>query len=258
MEKEPTMDELLEGFGIDPATVESSETDPPDPKTEADPPETDPPETDPPETDPPEVDPPAEPKPEPEADKAQQAFIYLRQQNQSFKNTLKGVAEILGIDPKASEADMIAALQAKVVEGQAQNANVPVEMLQRLQTLEAKNAEIERSERERVTLLGLQQVKTQFGLEDKDLTKFTQDLIAAGMNPLEADVNLIDTYKSMHFEDLMQKAIADAVAKEQARSAKAASTSSTPDPKRGDPGSGDGKITTQTQLNAWLDTQVKK
>ena len=253
MENEPTMDELLEGFGIDPATVESSETDPPDPKTE----------TDPPETDPPEVDPPAEPKPEPEAelpehDKAQQAFIYLRQQNQSFKNTLKGVAEILGIDPKAGEADMIAALQAKVVEGQAQNANVPVEMLQRLQTLEAKNAEIERSERERVTLLGLQQVKTQFGLEDKDLTKFTQDLIAAGMNPLEADVNLIDTYKSMHFEDLMQKAIADAVAKEQARSAKAASTSSTPDPKRGDPGSGDGKITTQTQLNAWLDTQVKK
>lgn len=257
MENEPTMDDLLEGFGIDPATVESSETDPPDP------PETDPPETDPPETDPPEIDPPAEPKPEPkaelpESDKAQQAFIYLRQQNQSFKNTLKGVAEILGIDPKASEADMIAALQAKVVEGQAQNANVPVEMLQRLQTLEAKNAEIERSERERVTLLGLQQVKTQFGLEDKDLTKFTQDLIAAGMNPLEADVNLIDTYKSMHFEDLMQKAIADAVAKEQARSAKAASTSSTPDPKRGDPGSGDGKITTQTQLNAWLDTQVKK
>lgn len=251
MENEPTMDELLEGFGIDPATVESSETDPPDP-----------PETDPPETDPPEVDPPAEPKPEPkpepESDKAQQAFIYLRQQNQSFKNTLKGVAEILGIDPKAGEADMIAALQAKVVEGQAQNANVPVEMLQRLQTLEAKNAEIERSERERVTLLGLQQVKTQFGLEDKDLTKFTQDLIAAGMNPLEADVNLIDTYKSMHFEDLMQKAIADAVAKEQARAAKAASTSSTPDPKRGDPGSGDGKITTQTQLNAWLDTQVKK
>ena len=254
MENEPTMDELLEGFGIDPATVESSETDPP---------ETDPPETDPPKTDPTEVDPPAEPKPEPEAelpehDKAQQAFIYLRQQNQSFKNTLKGVAEILGIDPKASEADMMAALQAKVVEGQAQNANVPVEMLQRLQTLEAKNAEIERSERERVTLLGLQQVKTQFGLEDKDLTKFTQDLIAAGMNPLETDVNLINTYKSMHFEDLMQKAIADAVAKEQARAAKAASTSSTPDPKRGDPGSGDGKITTQTQLNAWLDTQVKK
>ena len=252
MENEPTMDELLEGFGIDPATVEPSKTDPPDP-----------PETDPPKTDPPEVDPPAEPKPEPEAelpehDKAQQAFIYLRQQNQSFKNTLKGVAEILGIDPKASEADMMAALQAKVVEGQAQNANVPVEMLQRLQTLEAKNAEIERSERERVTLLGLQQVKTQFGLEDKDLTKFTQDLIAAGMNPLETDVNLIDTYKSMHFEDLMQKAIADAVAKEQARAAKAASTSSTPDPKRGDPGSGDGKITTQTQLNAWLDTQVKK
>ena len=254
MENEPTMDELLEGFGIDPATVESSETDPPDPKTETDPK----PETDPPETDPPEVDPPAEPKPEPESAKAQQAFIYLRQQNQSFKNTLKGVAEILGIDPKASEADMMAALQAKVVEGQAQNANVPVEMLQRLQTLEAKNAEIERSERERATLLGLQRVKTQFGLEDKDLTKFTQDLIAAGMNPLEADVNLIDTYKSMHFEDLMQKAIADAVAKEQARAAKAASTSSTPDPKRGDPGSGDGKITTQTQLNAWLDTQVKK
>ena len=217
MENEPTMDELLEGFGIDPATVESSETDPP--------------ETDPPETDPPEVDPPAEPKPEPEAelpesDKAQQAFIYLRQQNQSFKNTLKGVAEILGIDPKAGEADMITALQAKVVEGQAQNANVPVEMLQRLQTLEAKNAEIERSERERGTLLGLQQVKTQFGLEDKDLTKFTQDLIAAGMNPLEADVSLIDTYKSMHFEDLMQKAIADAVAKEQARAAKAPGPSS--------------------------------
>ena len=252
MENEPTMDELLEGFGIDPATIESSETDPPDS-----------PKTDPPETDPPEVAPPAEPKPEsevkpPEPDKAQQAFIYLRQQNQSFKNTLQGVAEILGIDPNAGEADMLAALQAKVVEGQAQNANVPVEMLQRLQTLEAKNAEIERAERERVALLGLQQVKTQFGLEDKDLTKFTQDLIAAGMNPLETDVNLIDTYKSMHFEDLMQKAIADAVAKEQARTAKAASTSSTPDPKRGDPGSGDGKITTQTQLNAWLDTQVKK
>lgn len=254
MENEPTMDELLDGLGIDP----NAATPTTDPAPEGAPaPETTPPEGEPAPADPPTA--PAEPAASAaEPDKAQQAFVYLRQQNQSYKNTLKGVAEVLGIDPKTGDADLIAALQTKVTENQAQRDNVPVEMLQRLQTLEARNNEIEQKERERATLLGLQQVKTQFGLTDNDVTKFTQDLITAGKNPLESKLNLVDEYRITHFEDIMKKATEDAVAKEQARASKASASSSTPDTKRGDPGSSDGKITTQTQLNSWLDSQAKK
>jgi len=251
MENEPTMDELLDGLGIDPTAAPTTE----DPVPGGDPP---PGNADPNPADPAPATDPAPAAPVAEPDKTQQAFVYLRQQNQSFKNTLKGVAEVLGIDPKTGDADLIAALQTKVTENQAQRDNVPVEMLQRLQTLEARNTEIEQKERERATLLGLQQVKTQFGLTDNDVTKFTQDLITAGKNPLESKLNLVDEYRITHFEDIMKKATEDAVAKEQARASKASASSSTPDTKRGDPGSSDGKITTQIQLNSWLDSQVKK
>lgn len=266
--EDPTMDDLLEGFGIDPAAAgpDPAPTGDPDPAPEGNSNAGDPaPSGDPaPDTgaEPNSNDPtPAntDPEPEPEPDKQQQAFIYLRQQNQTYKNTLKGVAEVLGIDPKsANDTDLLAALQNKVTENQAQKSGVPVEMLQRLNMLETRNAQIEHAERERAALLGIQQVKDKFGLDDKTVTKFTQDLIRNGMNPLEDRVNFIKEYRDMHFEELQQKAIEDAVAKEQARAAKANNSATAPDKNRGDPGNSDGKITTQAQLNSWLDAQTKK
>ena len=62
----------------------------------------------------------------------------------------------------------------------------------------------------------------------------------------------------MHFDDLVNDAVAKAVAAEQARAAKAASQSSTPDQSRGKSSGEDGdKITTQQQLTEWMKSNIK-
>ena len=69
---------------------------------------------------------------------------------------------------------------------------------------------------------------------------------------------MISEYRNMHFDDLVNDAVAKAVAAEQARAAKAASQSSTPDQSRGKSSGEDGdKITTQQQLTDWMKANIK-
>ena len=253
---EPTMDDLYAGLGIDPDT--DSETEP-DPEPEVDP----------------ELDGgaasegddsddgdgnPNEPPAQINKDaKAQQAFIHLRQQNQRYGNMLKNIAQMLEIDPKnLGDDQLLSALQEKVNANTAKAQNVPVELINRLQQLEERDKEYTLLTRKSAVENAFRSVQSKFSLTDEQLLQFSEDLIKAGKNPVTADIDMIAEYRNMHFDELMNDAVAKAVAAEQARAAKAASQSSTPDQSRGKSSGEDGdKITTQQQLTEWMKANIK-
>ena len=252
---EPTLDALYAGLGIDTA----AESEDPNPETEEEP-ESGASGTESQETDSnadkgtesEESEQPAQQQQNSKDTKAQQAFIYLRQQNQKYNSMLKNIAAMLEIDPKSISDDnaLLSALQEKVNANTAKAQNVPVELINRLQQLEERDREYSLRVRQGAVEGAFRNVQNQFNLTSEQLMQFSEDLIKAGKNPVTMDIDMIAEYRNMHFEELINNAVAKAVADEQARAAKAAGQSTTPGQTRGK-SSGD-KITNTQQLTEWM------
>ena len=160
--------------------------------------------------------------------KANEAFASLRVQNKQLADTLKGVAGILGVQDTYDEQTILQALQQKVIESQAQQQHVPVELLQKVQYLEQRDQQYTAMQRQTAVEQGFQEIRTKYNLSDQQLNEFATGLIQNNLNPLEKDVDLVKEYQNMHFDELLQAAVAKAVANEQSRAAAAAQTSTNP------------------------------
>ena len=194
-------------------------------------------------------------EPPDQAQQQQQAFIYMRQQNKRQADMLKGVASLLGIEHlnPADEGQLMTALQEKITANQAQQQNVPVEVLTRLQTLEAQNQQYEAAQRERDMTVGFQRVKDAFKLDQAALNQFAADLVNSGKNPMTQQVDMVREYKLLHMDELVEQAKRDAVAAEQARAAKASNQSTTPSNQTGhQTGGGPEKVTSVRELESWF------
>lgn len=229
----PTQAEFLAAFGItDPAPAA---TDPPPAATDPEPitdPDPEPAATDP---DPAPADPDPAPNPDPEPapappqpDRTAQAFAQLRVENSTYKNTLKNVANILGISDVTDPVAMAEAIQAKALEAQAKKENVPLETLQRLSRLEQLEQEMTQEKLKTQAVTGFEQVAKQFQLSESEVISFGQELMQLGINPLEQSVDLVATYRELHWESLMAAAIEKGRQEEAARAAKAGQHSSEP------------------------------
>ncbi len=240
----PTLEGLIEALG-GPANATEAEVVETTTETTAEPEGTTEPTTE-------ETPPPTEENPIPADPKAQQAFIHMRQQNKQYSNIVKGVASVLGID-NPDENAIMEALNQRIMANEAQKNGVPPELYARLQQLEQRDAEYTALQKQQQVAAGFEAVKTQFGLDQAGLDKFAVELVKAGKNPLVDNVNLIEAYKLMHFEELQQKAIAKAIADEQRRSATAANHSSTPDNRTGGGPTGEqGKVNNVRDLERFL------
>ena len=253
METVPTLDGLLSGLGIQPQ----------DPAPAGDPPAGDPPPAEPPNTDPAPAPggnepPPAEPQ-QPQIDqKTKEAFAQMRIQNKKYASTIKGVAGILGVDENTPEEKLLEALQQKIVADKAQKQNVPEELYKRLMTLESNEEQRQALLREQQAALGFQALQTKFGLDQNQLNAFAQELVAAGKNPFQMEVDMIREYRDMHYDDLMQQAIEKALSDERERAAKASTQATTPGTQQG--GKGDpapDKVNSVRDLNNWFNSQMK-
>ena len=126
---EPTLDALYAGLGIDPA----AESEDPNPKTEEEP-ESGASGTESQETDSnadagtesEESEQPAQQQQNSKDTKAQQAFIYLRQQKQKYNSMLKNIAAMLAIDTKriSHDNELLYALKENVNDKRAKTHNM--------------------------------------------------------------------------------------------------------------------------------------
>lgn len=215
----------------------------------------------------PAVETPAAPK-EPEApaaqqpdNKVQQAFAAMRVQNKQMTDTLKGVAGVLGLETIPEDSNqLLDALQQKIIASQAQQQNVPVELLTRLNQLEQRDQQRNAQQFESEAALGFQTLQNKYSLTQSELNKFAEELVAAGKSPLMQNVNMLVEYQTMHFEELQAKAVAKAIADEQERVSKANQHSSNPGSTSGAGGTGvgdTGKVNTVHDLENWFKSQSK-
>ena len=193
--------------------------------------------------------------------RANQAFIHMRQQNKQQQDMLKAVAGVLGIDNLNlnDPNQLMTALQSRVTKDQAQKQNVPVEVMERLNRLEADNAAFTEQERKRNALLSMQQVANNYALDAKGVEQFAGELIANNINPLEANVNLDKEYLYMHKDAIIQAAVDKALAEERARASKAAEQSTTPDntTSKQNEHTTEGKIDSVRALEAFMVKQMQ-
>jgi hypothetical protein len=254
------LNDLFEELGMDPpatdpvpaADPESAPETPPvesEPKpgeTEGDPAPTDPEPTEP------------ETKPEPAPTPANRAFAELRVKTQKYEKILKSLGNLLGAQDVNDPDAILNLVQEKVLQAQAKQQNIPVELLQKLDLLEAESQARQKDALMQQALIGFQNVKNQFGLDDKGLDAFADELAQNGINPFAQQIDLVKVYRDFHFEDIIAKEVQKAVEAERQRALKAATESTTPGSTTGvGEGTTPSQIKTAAELENWFKENIK-
>lgn len=181
-----------------------------------------------------------------------QAFGRMRILNKRQEGVLKKVAEALGIQ-YANGEELLEKLNDDALGRIAESSNIPKEYLERMERLEAiANESHERTLKENA-LAGFQKLHVDYGLDDAALQKFAAELDAADKNPFVKDLDVVELYKTMHFDDIVQARIDAAVAAALSKDAQVSQHATDPGAKRGS--GSDNKedaITTVAGLNAVL------
>lgn len=209
------------------------------------------------ETPPDEVEetPPAEQNP-PANNKANTAFAQMRVQNTTYKNLLSKIAQATGIE-FTNEEDLISKLNDDAIDKLAKLQNVSPELLRRMEMLEQNSAAYEQEKLQSAALIGFQKLKDTYKLSDEELQSFAVELDQAGKNPFEKAFDIEAEYKLLHFNDITQRMVDEAVKKALATSGVADNHSTTPNSSKGKGESGGEKITTLQGLNNFLDSASK-
>lgn len=185
-------------------------------------------------------------------DKTAQAFASMRVQNKKYEQLMQGMAEVLGVQGVDDPDKLAETLKEKVTEAQAKQQNVDPQLLSRLRQLEERDQQYAQEERRRNAYLGFQRVKEEFGLDDKGLSQFADQLANDGINPFERDMDLKTAYIERNYDTLLKEAEARGAKKEAERAAQATNHSTTPDSYKG--GSEDNepdKVDSISDLEQW-------
>ena len=182
-----------------------------------------------------------------------QAFAQMRVENSNMRKLLSNVANVLGIDPKTPQEQMLQAIQKSVTTAQAKQQNVNPELLERLNALEDYKAANERQSLANKAIMGFQAVKNQFKLSDDELNAFADQLIEAKINPYTQDVDLVSEYKLRNFDKLIEAATARGIEQEAKRKQNVANHSTTPNSTTGgNQESSSEKLSTVAEFDKWL------
>lgn len=253
------LNDLFEELGMDPPATDPVPADPesapetPPVESEPKPGET---EGDPAPTDPEPTEP--ETKPEPAPTPANRAFAEMRVKTQKYEKILKSLGNLLGAQDVNDPDAILNLVQEKVLQAQAKQQNIPVELLQKLDLLEAESQARQKDALMQQALIGFQNVKNQFGLDDKGLDAFAEELAQKGINPFAQQIDLVKVYRDFHFEDIIAKEVQKAVEAERQRALKAAKESTTPGSATGvGEGATPSQIKTAAELENWFKENIK-
>lgn len=254
------LNDLFKELGMDPPATDPVPAADPEPAPETPPVESEPKpgETkgDPAPTDPEPTEP--ETKPEPAPTPANKAFAEMRVKTQKYEKILKSLGNLLGAQDVNDPDAILNLVQEKVLQAQAKQQNIPVELLQKLDLLEAESQARQKDALTQQALIGFQNVKNQFGLDDKGLDAFADELAQKGINPFAQQIDLVKVYRDFHFEDIIAKEVQKAVEAERQRALKAATESTTPGSTTGvGEGVTPSQIKTAAELENWFKENIK-
>ena len=187
-------------------------------------------------------------------DKDANAFAEMRVQNKAMSDMLKKIADATGIQ-YTDQNDMLAKLNSDALTKLAEKQGVPVEILQRMETLERNSQLYLQQQNESRLRAGFVNLKQDYGLSDEEMMNFAKQLDDDKVDLSKVD--LVAEYRNRNFEAIVQKridaAVAAALSKDQ--QAQAQSTQPTAQGAVQQAAAKTEQITTVAGLRSWLASQ---
>lgn len=148
-------------------------------------------------------------------------FARLRTENKKQANLLKNLGKAIGLDPKSTPEEVADKVAEILLQKEAKEKNIPVEIMQRLQELESIAAENTRVKIENETQKAFTNLAEKYNLESGALTAFAHELAANGKNPFDGvEVDIEAEYIKLHHSDIVKAAVEAALNEENQRKKK--------------------------------------
>ena len=189
-----------------------------------------------------------------QAAQQQYAWAEMNKQNKQLMKMLGNMAQAQGIEFKSNK-ELLEKMGNASIEQLSKKNGVPVELMQELEVMRNDTEQWKQERAQQQAEQGFAKIATDYGLTQKELLAFADELDQKGLNPFtQSDVNVEATYKQLHMEEIIEKRVAAAVEKALKRSDAADTHSSVPNKKQG---SGNGgklteKVDTVSKLNELL------
>lgn len=142
-------------------------------------------------------------------DKDANAFAEMRVQNKAMADMLKKIADATGIQ-YTDQNDMLAKLNSDALTKLAEKQGVPVEILQRMETLERNSQLYLQQQTEARLRVGFANIKQEYNLSDDEMMAFAKQLDDDNVDLSKVDLKA--EYQNRNFEAIVQKRIDAAVA----------------------------------------------
>lgn len=159
--------------------------------------------------------------------KQNKAFAEMRIKNKEYEQFLMQMATAANLNVKnAQEAKNV--LTERLQQTVAKQKNMDPQVLKELEESRRQISEMEHARLKEHTLNDFARLKRLHGLSDSDLNKFADALAAKNKNPFEQEMDLVNEYRLLNFDKLMEQAREQGRQEEIARSTKAQNSSTNP------------------------------
>ena len=178
------------------------------------------------------------------------AFAEMRNKLKAKDTFIEDLAASIGLDSNLSTDEKQAKIKEAILQKQAKESGIPLETLQRLEVLEARDRQYQLTQRQQQTQDAMAGLVEKYSLDNEDVESFVQQLIEDGKNPLEVDgVDLETEYLKLNFQTIVQREIDSAVKAERDRSKKATSKAASAADTGHNDGASDKKINSVKDLD---------
>ncbi len=153
--------------------------------------------------------------------KANHAFAEQRLQIKKNEQFIRSLGKLIGFDESATIDEIQNRIKDVLIEKEAKDNNISVELAKRLDKAEELIQENDRIKLEKKVQEDFSELIDKYHLNEESLTAFTNYLLDQGRNPLlDRTVDIEAEYLKLHHEDLVQAAVKEALAKEASRKKK--------------------------------------
>lgn len=143
-------------------------------------------------------------------EKQQYAWAEMNRANKQLTALLGKIADANGIE-YSNAKDLVDKLSDDAIVKMSQKQNVPVELLRKIEALQADSDAYKKQQLQNNAAIGFQALQQEYGLDQQALEQFALELNQAGKNPFEVQVDILTEYKTRHFNEILQASIAKAV-----------------------------------------------
>ena len=186
--------------------------------------------------------------------KQNKAFAEMRVQNKRLTEIVKNLGRIMEVPDGTEPERLIELAESRLTELRAQAEKVPVELYKELESTRRRQAEIEQESIKQQATLAFQKVKDQYTLNQKQLVEFAQQLNDAGKNPFTTPMDLVQEYRNLNWEKILEEEKKKVEKEYQERLKKAQTKSTTPSKATGGSGpEAPTKVSSVSDLNRLLE-----